>query len=626
MSKLKQTAAVLLIFLNTIIPGLPLQAQTDRSARKENPRAESKTPLSKTPDVFADPKLAAKYQRTISPENLAARLYFLASDFFEGRETGARGQRLAARYLASQYQSMGLAPKGGGKAAGRFSPAGYLQAFSVYRETPEETRLEISADGKKVASSVFSAERSDDLSYFLSGSAKSETGGVVFAGYGIADDGLGYNDFAALAARNISIDGKWVLILGDEPLADASTSLLPTAGKKPSKWTQLAFKRGAAVKAGQPKGILVVADASPRFSGLFADKAAGASENARRIGQVSLYQDTGVVQAFAVSKKFADRLLASSGKTVEALQREIDQKLKPVVFDVKDAVIGSSVKPSKPVETENVIAFIEGSDPKLKDETVVISAHYDHLGLDPRLDGDRIFNGAADDGSGTAAALEIAAAFAAARRDGFGPRRSLLFVNFSAEEKGVLGSSFYTTKRPAVPLEKTVANINMDGLGGIDPEHPTGSRNYVYIASEKNLSDELLDINRRVLRITGSTLELTDGNGRGFSSDNQHFQNRFIPFIYYSTGRTEHYHQPSDEPETIDYEHLARAARLVFATVWQVANQDARISGVDRGRLKLTGYVCPPCPFECDAEVYESAGACPVCGMNLAPKYEIKDE
>jgi hypothetical protein len=612
MSKLKRIIAGLLLLANAGIFSLPLQAQSLKTAKKA------------TPSVFENPNLVKKYQQAISPETLASRLYFLASDYFEGRETGARGGRMAAQYLASQYRLLGLAPKGSTKTTEKLSPAAYFQNFTVYRDMPKETRLDVSAaGGSNVASSIFSAEKSDDLSYFQSGGAKTVSGGVVFAGYGIADDKLGFNDLAALAANGISINDKWVLILADEPMSDAATSLLPTADKKPSTWsTQFVLKRGAMLKAGRPKGILVVRDSSPRFTGTFADSAAAASANARQIGQLSLYESSDVPQTFAISTKLANQILAPTGNTVEALRRQINQTLKPVVFDVKDVNISSTVERSKGLETENVLAFIEGSDPKLKDEVVLISAHYDHHGVNPLLKGDQIYNGAADDGSGTVATLEMASAFMRAARDGFAPRRSLLFVNFAGEEKGILGSSFYTYNAPVVPLEKTVANINMDGVGGIDLAHPTKSKNYIYIASAEKLSDELLEINRQVHRLTGSSLEISDGNGKGFSSDNQGFENLLVPFIYYSTGRTEHYHQPGDEPETIDYEHFARVTQLIFAATWQVANQTEKISSIDRSKLKQVGYVCPPCPFNCDTKTHDHAGVCPVCGMTLMPNYK----
>ena len=363
-------------------------------------------------------------------------------------------------------------------------------------------------------------------------------------------------------------------------------------------------------------------DASPRMQGTFSDASALAALNARVRSNVRLNQSSPFPPTYAISTKLANRILSSSGHNVEDLRREINKSLKPTGFDIGGVTIKTTVEQFKQLETENVLAFIEGSDPQLKDEVVIISSHYDHLGLNPALKGDQIFNGAADDGSGVAASLELAQAFMRAKRDGFGPRRSVLFINFSGEEKGLLGSFHYANKEPLVPLEKTVADINMDGVGGIDLKHPTKSRNYIYINGDKNLSGELIDINKRIKAVTGSTIELTDGPG--FGSDDKNFQAQHIPFIYYSTGLTEHYHTPGDEPATIDYDHLARVTQLIFGTAWQVANQDARPRSVNRSQLTLVGYVCPTCPFECDATVYDHPGECPVCEMNLTPKYSYK--
>ena len=564
--------------------------------------------------------LLKRYQQLITPELLAARLHFLASDLFEGRETTTRGQKLAAQYLASQYRELGLTPKGNAKTARPFSPASYFQSFNVYRRTPEQARLEVSVAGRTLVASSFSRDSHDNLAYFLSGDLRNATGGVVFAGYGIADDKLGYNDYAALSAQGTSIEGKWLVILDDEPLADATSSLLPTPDHKPSKWCQFIFKRPALIRAGQSAlGFLVVTDSSPRQKNTFAEAAALASGNARRVGAVSLNPHSDAVPAYAISTKLADQLLAGSGHTVSELKQQIDHSLKPVVFPINGVNVTTQAEQSKSLETENVLAFIEGSDPVLKDEVLVISAHYDHLGLNPNLKGDQIFNGAADDGSGVVASLELARAFMQAKRDGFGPRRSILFINFSAEEKGTLGSFHYVHREPLVALDKTVADINMDGVGGFDLKHPTQSKNYIYVVGEGDLSKQLILINQAASKTTGSKLELT--NHDYFASDQYNFQAALVPFIYYSTGLTEHYHQPSDEPETIDYEHLSRVTQLIFATAWQVANQNTRPTSVDRSKLRVVGYVCPPCPYECDDKIYDHPGECPVCGMNLIPRY-----
>ncbi len=580
---------------------------------------------SKTPTTFENPRLVKKYQQSILPEILASQLYYLASDFFEGRGTGARGQRMAAQYLASQYRQMGLTPKGNVK-TNSLSPSDYLQPFSLYRVTPKETRLEVIANGNKVSESIFSGEKHDDLSFYSGGGAIATSGGVVFVGYGIADDALGFNDFAALVEKGISIEGKWIVMLADEPLADASTSLLPTENHKISRWsTGFTDKRIPRWKAGRPNGILVVSDLSPRNKTAFADAAAAAALNTRQVGTLSFYEPSEIPPIFKISAKFANQILASSGQKIEDIKQQIDKNLRPNVFEIKDVAINSKVEQSPKLETENVLALIEGADPKLKDEVIVISAHYDHLGTNPLLKGDQIFNGAADDGSGTVATLALAQGFMNAKRDGFAPRRSILFANFTGEETGHLGSFYYTNVNPRIPLEKTVANINMDGVAGIDMKNPTGSLDYIYITGAKDLSEELIDINRQITKLTGTTIKLTDGAAFGFSSDDRDFRDQLIPYIYYSTGFTEHYHTVGDEPETIDYEHFARVVQLIFANAWQVVNQPTRISSVDRSKLTIAGYVCTPCGLECDFEVkqkpFDKPGICPICGMNLVPNY-----
>lgn len=617
MNKINKIIVLFLVLINTGVFSAQSRAQSKNFSA--NPAKASKL----TPTTFENPGLVKKYQQSITPEDLASKLYYLASDFFEGRETGARGQRMAAQYLAAQYRQMGLAPKGTAKTADRFSPASYLQPFNIYRVSPKQISLEVLADGKKTASSMFSGEYHDDLSFYAAGGAVDASGGAVFAGYGIADDNLGYNDYAALSAKGISINNKWVIMLADEPLSNASTSLLPTADHKLSGWTTgFADKRMAYRKAGMPKGILIVSDLSPRSQGSFADNGAAASLNANRLGTLSIGEPLDVLQTFNISAKFADQILASSGQKIEDIKQRIDKNLKPDVFEVKNVTIDSKIEQNQKLETENVLAYIEGSDPQLKNEVIVISAHYDHLGINPQLKGDRIFNGAADDGSGTAATLALAQAFMNAKRDGSGPRRSILFMNTSGEEKGIFGSYYYTMKEPVIPLEQIVADINMDGVGGIDLKHPAKSKNYIYVVGEKNLSDELVDINKRISIAMNSNLDLTDAV---YPSDSINFQNQHIPFIYYSTGLTEYYHTVKDEPNTIDYDHMTRVVQLIFANAWQIANQTKRISSADRSKLKLLGYVCRECGLACDREIFDQPGNCPVCGMHLSPKYALKN-
>ena len=201
--------------------------------------------------------------------------------------------------------------------------------------------------------------------------------------------------------------------------------------------------------------------------------------------------------------------------------------------------------------------------------------------------GDGIYNGADDDGSGTVTILEIAEAFEQAKRDGHGPRRSILFLNVSGEEKGLLGSAYYADTEPVFPLENTVANLNIDMIGRYDPEL-NGATNYVYLIGSKIVSDDLDRISTAANALVGGGLELNDRfntkddpNQFYRRSDHWNFGKHRIPFVFYFTGTHEDYHGVGDEAYKIDYERMARIGRLIFATAWQVANQDARpqISG-----------------------------------------------
>ena len=226
---------------------------------------------------------------------------------------------------------------------------------------------------------------------------------------------------------------------------------------------------------------------------------------------------------------------------------------------------------------ENVLCFIEGSDPELKDEIVVITAHYDHVGI---INGE-IHNGADDDGSGTVAALEIAESFVKAKQDGHGPRRSVLIMTVSGEEKGLLGSEWYAD-HPVFPLENTIVDLNIDMIGRVDPAHEADS-NYVYLIGSDRLSTELHEISEKCNgEYTELDLDYTfnaedDPNRFYYRSDHYNFAKNGIPCIFYFSGVHEDYHKPTDTPEKIMYEKTAVITRLVFHTAWQIANQDKTI-------------------------------------------------
>ena len=229
---------------------------------------------------------------------------------------------------------------------------------------------------------------------------------------------------------------------------------------------------------------------------------------------------------------------------------------------------------NKYIKGENVLGFIEGTD--LKEELIIITAHYDHLGKHE----DKIFNGADDDGSGTVATLEIAEAFMLAKKEGNGPRRSVLIMPVSGEEKGLLGSKYYTD-HPIYPLENTVANLNIDMIGRVDDWHENGD--YVYLIGADMLSQELHDISEQTNdQYIGLELDYTfnaedDPNRYYYRSDHYNFAKNNIPVIFYFNGVHEDYHKVTDTVEKIDFNKIQTITRLVFLTAWELANRDERI-------------------------------------------------
>ena len=230
---------------------------------------------------------------------------------------------------------------------------------------------------------------------------------------------------------------------------------------------------------------------------------------------------------------------------------------------------------SKYNDSENVLAFIEGTEKP--EEIIVISAHYDHLGT---KDVD-IYNGADDNGSGTTALMSIAKAFQKAKNDGNGSKRSILILHVTAEEIGLMGSKYYA-ENPIFPLEKTIVNLNIDMIGRVDNIHEN-KPNYVYLIGSDKLSIELHHISEAVnAKFTNIDLDYTyngedDPNQYYYRSDHYNFAKNNIPIIFYFNGTHQDYHRPSDTPDKINYNLLAKRTQLVFYTAWELANRENRI-------------------------------------------------
>jgi Zn-dependent M28 family amino/carboxypeptidase len=224
--------------------------------------------------------------------------------------------------------------------------------------------------------------------------------------------------------------------------------------------------------------------------------------------------------------------------------------------------------------TMNVLGFLEGSDKK--DEVLIISAHYDHIGIDANGE---INNGADDDGSGTAAVIEMAEAFSLAKKEGNGPRRSILFLLVSGEEKGLLGSRYYTDFEPVIPLSKVVSNLNIDMIGRKDEKHATDE--YLYIIGSDKISTELDQICRKQNELhLGFQLDYTyndekDPNRFYYRSDHYNFAKNGIPVSFFFTGVHEDYHKPGDDIEKILFPKYSKISRYIFQVAWDIANRES---------------------------------------------------
>lgn len=226
-------------------------------------------------------------------------------------------------------------------------------------------------------------------------------------------------------------------------------------------------------------------------------------------------------------------------------------------------------------DSENIWTFIKGSEKP--EEILVISAHYDHVGMK----NGEIYNGADDDGSGTVALLEIAQAFKEAEKKGQGPKRSILFLHVTGEEHGLHGSRYYS-ENPLFPLENTIADINIDMIGRRDTLHPA-TNNYIYVIGSDRLSSELHTINEEVntkftkLELDYKYNDRNDPERIYFRSDHYNFAKKGIPSIFFFNGIHADYHLPSDTPDKIEYDALAKRAQLAFALAWELANRKERI-------------------------------------------------
>ncbi len=283
----------------------------------------------------------------------------------------------------------------------------------------------------------------------------------------------------------------------------------------------------------------------------------------------------------SITPEVANNLLKNSGKTFDGLKSAIDRDGSTQSQPLKAAISLSYGPNLKDVRSTNVLGYLEGSD--LKDEVLVFSAHYDHIGLTTDGGSDKVNNGADDDGSGTTGVLEIARAYAKAKKAGKGPRRSILFLLVTGEEKGLLGSEWYA-ENPIYPMANTITDLNIDMIGRTGEEYKgsADSANYCYLIGSDKLSTDLHKISENAnavytkMKIDYKYNDPKDPERIYYRSDHYNFAKNGVPIVFYFNGVHEDYHKASDEVSKINFDLLAKRAQLVFYTGWDLANRDKR--------------------------------------------------
>lgn len=458
-------------------------------------------------------KNAVKYAKTIRVKDLKKHLNILASDSLEGRETGERGQKIAAEYIAAHFQSLGLK----GPVAEGENP--YFQSYPLNKMVHRTSYFKKGKDKKK---------NFKDFVYF----SKSETYGeeIIHAQY----VGTEITDTLVNELR-----GKY-LVVSREKVSSWRTTLADLEEK------------------GIAGTILIVEDEN-EFD-FIRDRFSAKSKKP----QMSLGKSQVGGKVIIGNPALAEWIFDKTYSQIKGSEEGLKAKL---IFNA-DMLVEN-------IYAENVLGFLKGTEKP--EEVLVISSHYDHIGI---TDG-KINNGADDDGSGTSAVLEIAEAFIQAARDGHKPKRSILFMTVSGEEKGLLGSEYYS-ENPVFPIENTVTDLNVDMIGRIDPGHES-KPNYIYLIGSDRLSTELHNISEKV-NGTYANLELdytyndeNDPNRFYYRSDHYNFAKYGIPIIFYFNGTHADYHKPTDTVDKIEFKLMEKRSRLIFHTAWELANRDDRV-------------------------------------------------
>jgi len=521
--------------------------------------------------LLAEDELALRLQpalETITPDGLLAHIKVLASNEFEGRSPGTKGEELSVKYIADQFKKIELKP---GNPDGTYTQEVPLAGIK------SEPRMSFTIGDKTMV-----LKYPDDFvasSARLQPEIKIDKANVVFVGYGVVAPEYGWNDY-----KDVDVRGKTLLMLiGDPPVPDpkdpAKLSDKIFKGKAMTYYGRWTYKYEIAAQKGAAAAIIIHETELAAYPWQVVRSSWG-KENFE-LDNPNKNMDAISARSW-ITLEVAKKLFADCGQDFDALKKSaITKEFRPVALNAKANVeIKQEIRSFK---SHNVIGKLEGDDPKLRDEYIICTAHWDHLGRHPELQGDQIFNGAIDNASGVASVIQLAAAF---KKLNPPPKRSVLFMATTAEEAGLLGAKYYA-EHPLYPLEKTFADLNIDGI------NPWGKTHDLEDLTDRNstLDDLLGEAAARQGRVMKPSSEPEKGGF--YRVDSFEFAKAGVPALHAARGievigkppeygkqkRDEfvakHYHQPSDEVDpTWDLSGAVQDVQLLFEVGYQVANGD----------------------------------------------------
>lgn len=507
---------------------------------------------------------------SIRAADLRADLTFLAADAMRGRLTNTVENQIAAEWIKHRFERLGVPP----------AVPGYFQGYDLATvELGAPNTMTVSRTGAPART----IEHGDGFTAERFSPSASARGPVAFAGYGISAPDLGHDDYQARDA----IRGAVVLVLNHEPGEQDPASRFDGVVTSDAAG---GLRKARAAQAAGAAGVLFVADVHNHAGRGGRGGGRGGWGGTLRLGRYTLsdWMRGLTIPAAQISTDVAEALVGGSGQTLENLARTADAPggVNAIRLPGVEVELTVSVERTD-IPDRNVLGMIEGSDPALRNDWIVLSAHYDHDGATE----DAIFNGADDDGSGTVGVLELAEAFAQAAAAGVRPRRSVLFALFNSEERGLLGAWAYTLN-PVAALDRTVAVLNMDMIGrneevpadgggrfnGLDPQTAESNRNALNVIGGIRTPDLQAAIDRANQAIGLEIRYRYDNNPSQLlrRSDHWPFIQNGVPGVWIFTGLHPDYHRGTDTADLINYDKMERILKLVYQVTWDLAQADGR--------------------------------------------------